>query len=171
MCVKSNIDLTLENLEKIANIIIAILTLVLAFYVFVYQKQKDKRDRKVQWLKDLIIVPKLDEIEIFYNGISNLKLEIKTNDLNEIEKIRIINKVKKFASEFRKNFIASLQHLAPLLFTNIQENIDKLTDDLTNAITNDELKLCNEKTYNREIYAKIQSSYSSVLKQIFEYQG
>ena len=119
----------------------------------------------------MIIVPKLDEIEIFYNGISNLKLEIKTNDLNEIEKIRIINKVKKFASEFRKNFIASLQHLAPLLFTNIQENIDKLTDDLTNAITNDELKLCNEKTYNREIYAKIQSSYSSVLKQIFEYQG
>ena len=67
--------------------------------------------------------------------------------VDEDEKIRIIGKVKKGASDFRKNFLATLQHLAPVLHKSIQDNIDKLTDDLTNAISNDELKLCNEKTY------------------------
>lgn len=171
MCEYLNTNFTLDNLEKIANIIIAFLTLILAFYVFVYQKRKDKSDRKVQWLKDLIIEPKLKEIGVFYDGISTLKSEIKTNDLDEDEKIRIIGKVKKGASDFRKNFLATLQHLAPVLHKSIQDNIDKLTDDLTNAISNDELKLCNEKTYEREIVEKIQNSHSFVLKKIFEYNG
>lgn len=171
MCEYLKTNFTLDNLEKISNIIIAILTLVLAYYVFVFQKRKDKSDRKVQWFKDLIIEPKLKEVGNFYDGISKLKSEIKTNEIDEDEKIRIIGNVKKGASDFRKHFLATLQHIAPSLHKNIQDNIDKLTDDLTNAISNDELKLCNEKTYEREIAEKIQNSHSFVLKEIFEYNG
>ncbi len=171
MCEYLETDSTLDNLEKISNIIIAFLTLILAFYVFVYQKRKDKSDRRVQWLKDLIIEPKLNEVAAFYDLISTLKSEIKSNDLDEDEKVRIIGKIKKGASDFRKSFLASLQYLAPVLHKNIQDDLDKLTDDLTNAISNDELKLCNAKTYEREIAEKIQNSHSFVLKQIFEYNG
>src|SRR5690606_12989400 len=118
----------IENIEKIANIIIASLTLVLAFYVFVYQKRKDKNDRKIQWLKDLIIQPKLDEVNKFYDGISILKTEIKSNELTEEEKSRIIADIKKKASDLRKTFLVIIQNLTPDLFKSIQDNIDKLTD-------------------------------------------
>lgn len=171
MCEDLTVTSILDNLEKVANIIIAILTLVLAFYVFVYQKKKDKRDRKVQWFKDLVIQPKLKDVYRFYNGISTLKSEIKSNDLDDDEKIRIISEVKKKASDFRKTFLATIQPLTPVLHKSIQDNIDELTDDLTTAISNDELKLCNEITYEREIGMKIYNSHSFVLKQIFEYNG
>lgn len=171
MCVTLCIDFSLDNIEKIANIIIALLTLVLGYYVFVYQKVKDKNDRKIQWFKDLVIQPKLDEVNKFYDGISTLKTEIKSNDLSEEEKIAVITKVKKEASDFRKNFLSVIQNLTPDLYKSIQGNIDKLTDDLTTAISNNELKLCNEKTYEREIAQKIQDSHSFVLKQIFEFNG
>ncbi len=171
MCVTLCIDFSLDNIEKIANIIIALLTLVLGCYVFVYQKVKDKNDRRIQWFKDLVIQPKLDEVNKFYKNVSTLKTEIKSNDLSEEEKIAVITKVKKEASDFRKNFLSVIQNLTPDLYKSIQENIDKLTDDLTTAISNDELKLCNEKTYEREIAQKIQDSHSFVLKQIFEFNG
>lgn len=171
MCVTLCIDFSLDNIEKIANIIIALLTLVLGCYVFVYQKVKDKNDRRIQWFKDLVIQPKLDEVNKFYDSVSTLKTEIKSNDLSEEEKIAVITKVKKEASDFRKNFLSVIQNLTPDLYKSIQENIDKLTDDLTTAISNDELKLCNEKTYEREIAQKIQDSHSFVLKQIFEFNG
>lgn len=171
MCETLCIKFDLENIEKIANIIIAFLTLFLAFYVFVYQKRKDKKDKKIQWFKDLIIQPKLDEVNNFYDGISTLKSEIKSNELSEEEKGKIIADIKKKASDFRKNVLVIIQNLTPDLFKSIQENIDKLIDDLTQAISNDELKLCNEKTYEREIAQKIQDSYRFVLQQIFEYNG
>ena len=171
MCVTLCIDFSLDNIEKIANIIIALLTLVLGCYVFVYQKVKDKNDRRIQWFKDLVIQPKLDEVNKFYKNVSTLKTEIKSNDLSEEEKIAVITKVKKEASDFRKNFLSVIQNLTPDLYKSIHENIDKLTDDLTTAISNDELKLCNEKTYEREIAQKIQDSHSFVLKQIFEFNG
>jgi hypothetical protein len=50
-------------------------------------------------------------------------------------------------------------------------NVDNLTDIITNAIGDDELKLCNENTYNREIGTYLEESYSFVLKKIFEYKG
>lgn len=171
MCETQCIEFNLDNLEKFANIIIASLTLVLAYYIFVYQRKKDKTDRKIQWFKELIIQPRLNEVNIFFDEISKLKSEIKSNDLDETEKDKLIAEIKKLASNFRKNFLIIIQNITPTLFASLQENIDKLTDDLTQAISNDELKLCNEKTYEREIAIKIQDTHSLVLKKIFEYEG
>jgi hypothetical protein len=171
MCETQCINFNLDSLEKIANIIIASLTLCLAYYIFVYQRKKDKTDRKIQWFKELIIQPRLNEVNIFFDEISKLKLEIKSNDLTDSDKDILIKKIKSLASSFRKNFLIVIQNLTPTLFSNLQKSIDKLTDDLTQAISNDELKLCNENTYEREIGIKIQDTHSFVLKQIFEYEG
>lgn len=171
MCEIFKTYFTLDNIEKIANVIIALLTLILGYYVFVYQRKKDKIDRKSQWLKDLIIEPKLGKIDEFYSNISTLKSKIKTNDLTDDEKIDIINEIKLHSSNFRKNFLTYLQFLAPTLYVKLQINIDNLTDELTDVISNDELKLCNEKTYEREITNRISNSHSYILQQLFEYQG
>lgn len=161
----------LDNLEKIANIIIACLTLFLGFYVFVYQKNKDNQNNRLQWFKELIIQPKIIFLRNFYENLQNLQNEIRTNDIDETQKIELINKIKNEQTILRKSFLDIIQDITPELHKKIILNIDTLTDELTNVISNDEFKLCNSKTYEREIHTRIQNSDKYVLNQIFNYRG
>jgi hypothetical protein len=162
---------TLEIFEKIATIVIALATLFLGFYVFIYQKKKDQQANRLQWFKELIIQPKLNDVRQFYENLFGIKSRITKNDLTESEKIEIISFIKNEQMKLRKSFLDIIQDLTPNLYNDIIKNIDELTDHLTNTISNDELKLCNEKTYEREVHSKIQESNKFILKTIFNYNG
>lgn len=182
LCIEKSSWLNLETLSNLSNIIIAFLTLVLGFYVFVYQKNKDnksdeeteinrRKNIKLQWFKEIIIQPKIDLVFKFYDQINSIKSKINGNELNDDEKIEIINFIKKEQSELRKSFLDLVQHINNDLHSELSLNVDKLTDNLTDAISNDEFKLKNEVTYNREIKSKIEYSYSEFLSNIFNYCG
>ena len=81
------------------------------------------------------------------------------------------NKIKNEQTILRKSFLDIIQDITPELHKKIILNIDTLTDELTNVISNDEFKLCNSKTYEREIHTRIQNSDKYVLNQIFNYRG
>ncbi|WP_172914922.1 hypothetical protein [Capnocytophaga canis] len=160
----------IDKISNIANVVIAALTLFLGFYIFVYQRNKDKKDREIQWLKDLIITPKMEYIQKYFDEISTLKEKIKSDNLTEKERDELIKFIKKISSDLRKSFLIFIQNITPDLHKSINDKIDCLTDDLTNVFSNDEHKLSNEKTYEREINRKIQDTYSFVLEQIFKYK-
>ena len=177
-----NSGFSISDIADICNIFITFLTFALAYYVFVYQKAKDNKDilraaeltkktNKLQWFKELIIQPKINEVYIFYDQIRNLKNRINSNDLSDDQKIDLINFIKNEQSKLRKSFVDTLQLITPELFENISNNLDSLTDALTIAISNDELKLSNPKTYEKEIGSKIQYSYNKFFAIIFEYEG
>lgn len=181
-CVEKNNGINLDTLSDIANIIIAFLTLILGFYVFVYQKNKDndsdekteidrRKNIKLQWFKEIIIQPKIVVVFNFYDKINSIKDKINTNDLNDDEKIEIINFIKKEQSHLRKSFLDLVQHINNELYSDLSKNVDRLTDTLTDVISNDEFKLKNEATYNREIKSKIEYSYNEFLSKIFNYCG
>lgn len=172
----------LEVLGDVSNIIIAFLTLVLGFYVFVYQREKDnksdketeinrRKNIKLQWFKEIIIQPKIDLVFTFFDNINSIKTHINGNDLNDDEKIEIINFIKKEQSILRKSFLDLVQHINSDLHSELSNNVDELTDKLTDVISNDEFKLKNESTYNREIKSRIEYSYSDFLSRIFNYCG
>jgi hypothetical protein len=174
--------INLETLGNASNIIIAFLTLILGFYVFVYQRNKDnqsdeeteinrRKNIKLQWFKEIIVQPKIDLVFTFYEKINSIKGKINGNELNEDEKIEIINFIKKEQSVLRKSFLDLVQHISNELHTELTINVDELTDKLTDVISNDEFKLKNESTYNREIKSKIEYSYSEFLSKIFNYCG
>jgi hypothetical protein len=182
LCIEKSSWLNLETLSNLSNIIIALLTLVLGFYVFVYQKNKDnksdeeteinrRKNIKLQWFKEIIIQPKIDLVFKFYDQINSIKSKINGNELNDDEKIEIINFIKKEQSELRKSFLDLVQHINNDLHSELSLNVDKLTDNITDVISNDEFKLKNEVTYNREIKSKIEYSYSEFLSKIFNYCG
>lgn len=77
----------IEKLSNIANVIIALLTLFLGWYIFFYQNKKDKKDKNIQLLKDLIITPKMEVIEKYFDEISSLRERIKSDSLNNNEVI------------------------------------------------------------------------------------
>lgn len=173
---------SLTFIESIANIIIATLTLVLGWYVFVYQRKKDNENKtetqklyrnniKLQWFKEIIIQPKLQFLYDFFESLQDLKSKLNKSEINEEEKIKIINFIKLEQSKLRKNFLDLIQHVDLELHKNIAMNIDNLTDHLTNCVSNHEFKLNNIKTYEREINSKILTSYNDVLSKIFNYCG
>ena len=161
----------IEKLSNIANVIIALLTLFLGLYVFFYQNKKDKKDKNIQLLKDLIITPKMEVIEKYFDEISSLRERIKSDSIDDKERIELISFTKEQSSYIRKNFLIFIQKIAPLLHKNISDKIDFLTDNLTETLTNDEHKLCNEKTYERLINQKILETHSFILEEIFKYEG
>lgn len=135
----------IEKLSNIANVIIALLTLFLGWYIFFYQNKKDKKDKNIQLLKDLIITPKMEVIEKYFDEISSLRERIKSDSLNDNEKMELISFTKEQSSYIRRNFLIFIQKIAPLLHKNISDKIDFLTDNLTETLSNDEHKLCIKK--------------------------
>lgn len=161
----------IEKLSNIANVIIALLTFFLGSYIFLYQNKKDKKDKNIQLLKDLIITPKMEVIEKYFDEISSLRERIKSDSLNDNEKMELISFTKEQSSYIRRNFLIFIQKIAPLLHKNISDKIDFLTDNLTETLSNDEHKLCNKKTYEKLINQKILETHSFVLEEIFKYEG
>lgn len=163
--------ITLSVFDSISNCVFSLTTIGLAFYVFVYQKNKDKKDRDIQLFKDLIITPKINILETYFDEVNQLKNQIKSNELSEDDRMIILTNLKDKSSTFRKEFLISIQSIAPNLHKEIELKIDSLTDHITNTLGNDELKLCHPKTYEREIGLKIRDTYMDVLRYIFHYSG
>lgn len=179
---KEKIYSFIEIIGSISDIIIASLTLILAFYVFIYQRNQDSKNKieleksqnqniRLQWFKEIIIQPRIQNVFNFYENISGIKDKIRSNELSEVDKIEILNYIKKEQSELRKSFLELIQSIDITLYNNFMSNVDNLTDNLTVAISNDELKLNHENTYNREIASKIKNSYNQFLSSIFNYSG
>ena len=120
----------IEKLSNIANVIIALLTLFLGLYVFFYQNKKDKKDKNIQLLKDLIITPKMEVIEKYFDEISSLRERIKSDSLNNNEKMELISFTKEQSSYIRMNFLIFIQKIAPLLHKNISDKSDFLKEKL-----------------------------------------
>ena len=74
----------LSIIDSLANIIIASLTLILGWYVFIYQRKKDNENKveteqlhrkniKLQWFKEIIVQPKLQLLFDFFDALQELK--------------------------------------------------------------------------------------------------
>ncbi len=184
---------TLTDVSSIANIVIAATSFGLAYYVFVYQKNKDKKERDVrqkkekedkieasklqeqnirlQWFKELIIQPHLSLINEFYNQLHTLDAKITTTTLDEQQKIEIIDFVKGQQAILRKSFVDVLLGVNPLLYDEVITNLDTLTDNITNVIFNNGLNLTNKATFDKEIGTKITYSRNDLISKIYNFKG
>lgn len=160
-----------HTFTEIVNVFIALLTLILAYYVFVHQKKQNIKAAKLQWFKELIINPKFHYVDEFFREVSNIKGYFNNSDLTENEKDKVVDHLKRAYSTFNLSFLDTLFAVAPELYKDTGGNIDDLIDGMSKTIYNDELKLNNETTYKREIENKIKSSYNNFLNSIFSYKG
>jgi len=186
-------DTTLTDVSSIANIVIAATSFGLAYYVFVYQKNKDRRDKatqqqkeqddkieatklqeqniRLQWFKELVIQPHLPDINNFYNQLHTLESQITTVTLLDQQKIDLTNFVKAEQSNLRKSFIDVLLGVNPTLYNEIKNNLDALIDSITTTIIDDGLNLTHKPTYEREIGSKIAYSRNDLISKVYNYKG
>jgi len=174
--------LDLSDLSDLAQVFIALVNLFLVSYVFVYQRAKDKEDKlnqiklqdqniHLQWFKELIIQPHLNDIYQFYKDIHDIEHKLKINPLGEDEKIEIVNYIKKEQVELRKSFMDAIRNIDQKLYDDIKENLDLLTDKLTETIINKDLDFSDKSIYDSEIKSIITYSRNDLISKIFNYKG
>lgn len=191
-CSNTNV-FSISDASDIANLIIAAFTLGLGYYIFVYQREKDKKDKvereekeqsnkietlllqeqniKLQWFKELVIQPHLSDINNFYSSLHTLEQKITTNTLTEDKKFELIDFIKLEQSALRKTFVDVLHGVDSKLHDAVLTNFDNLTDEITNTIFNDGFNLTHKPTYEKEIGSKITYSRNDLLSKIYNYKG
>lgn len=161
----------LDIAVDISNVIVGFCTLFLAFYIFVYQKRKDKNDTKLEWVKELIINPRFENVVNFYRNIYALKVKFINSDLSDQQKIEILDLTKSEFYVFRDSFMGLLQFAEPSLYKKLHRNVEKMLDNLANVVDNDELKLNIESVYDKNFKKCIDESYELTIKTLFSYNG
>jgi hypothetical protein len=192
LCQNDN-GFTSSDASDYANVVIAVCNLILAGYIFFYQRNKDKFDReqeeikeqsnkieslklqeqniKLQWFKELIIQPHLQDINTFYSKLHSLEEKINTKTLSEEQKFELVNFIKLEQSNLRKSFVDVLHGVDKKLYDIVIENLDSLIDLITNTIFNDGFNLTHKPTFDKEIGSKITYSRNDLISKIYNYKG
>ena len=174
---------SISDLSSVATIIIAGVNVFLAYYIFVYKRTKDKADKiealtlqeqniRLQWFKELVIQPHLADIYSFYAYLHRTENSFTaTTPISEPEKIAIVDSIKEQQSKIRKSFVDVLRGVNPQIYNGVKNNLDKLIDDITTAIFNDNLKINDKATFDKEIGSLISYSRNDLISKIYNYKG
>jgi hypothetical protein len=176
------LNITLSEFADISQVVIAIASLALAAYIFIYQRRHDsaseratavlnEQNIRLQWFKELVVQPSMNSINNFYANLHKVKVMIKSDYMQDHEKQDISEFIKKESSKLRKEFIDMLIQLNPKLGNTVMANIDSLIDGLTESIFNDDLKLTRDAVYDQHISSKISYSKNSLIALLFNYKG
>lgn len=161
----------LSDYASIAQISIAITNLMLAFYIFVYQKKQNERVIRLQWFKELIVQPNLKNLHNYYENLEQLLSNINSDTLTEDEIVDLNRQINDLTKTFRVTFWDAILHIDKDLYNKIKGNVEELVSKLTTTISDDENKLTNSKTRDRAILDPIRYSRNTVLAMIYQYNG
>jgi len=176
------ISFSIQDLSAIAQAVSAAVSLLLAIFIFIYQRRIDKaakkedssthdRDNRLDLIRQIIIVPNINILSTFYKSIIDIQKRYKTSPPNEIEKILINDSAKDGFYELRRSFI-HLLHAADISLANeIETNISALLDNVTQSIFDDAVDLTDPKIFERKIYSPVRLSQTTVYGLIMSYKG
>jgi len=184
---------SISDFANIANIIIAGVSLLLAAYIFIYQRGKDKIEKvesqqkdndakletlnlqeqniRLQWFKELIVQPHLNEINYFYIALHSIENKFSNGTNSDDLKIEVSEFVKGEGAKLRKSFGDILRSVTPELHSDIKSNFDTLIDSIVNKIFDSGLNLKDGPTFEREIGSLISYSHNDLISKIYNYKG
>ena len=157
----------LDVVYKIAMIIVGIVNLCFAFYIFFFQNRKEKQHIRLQdrkyMLENFILKFKL---ECFYDSFKQLLMEssslVDEANKNKLEDTKkdVESKYQEIFSNLRIYFIESLNAIDNNLYMSILSDADALQGELSEALFDDGVNLNKKAKYDELIQ-----------KPIFAYQG
>lgn len=182
-----------SDIADVSNIIIAAVNLVLAGYIFIYQKNKDKSELlaqsqkeidakqeslklqeqniKLLWFKELIVQPHINDIKDFFKCLYSIEQKLNVSPISDDLKIEVSEFVKSQGVNLRKSFIDVLLTVNPELHSDIKKNIDGLIDEITTKIIDAGLNLNDKPTFDREIGTLISYSHNDLISRLYNYKG
>jgi len=159
-------------IAPLLSFLVSLANIYLVVYVFRFTKRKNDTDRNIKWFQELVYTPNKENITSYFAGLHQLKDRItKKPDLSEEDKIDLMEIIKEGRNQFMISFVDLVQPISKEVHVEIAGAVDNLTDELTKALDNDELKWSNPKTLQREFTSKINAYRNSILAALFNYKG
>lgn len=150
----------------------ALTNLFLAIVVFKFTRGKNNSDRNIKWFQELIFSPNKMDLFAYFEALHLLKAKIPNNaDLTEEQSIALIDYVKNEYQTIRIKFVDLIKPIDKTAYNSISQTLESLTDKLTEAIGNDELKWNNPKTIQKEVTQRIIEARNKVIVALFSYTG
>lgn len=166
---------TLDSLCKIATVCIALINIILTFYIFLINTNKSdvniEKNRKISLLKTLILDYNLKYLYDFFEHFMQESKKLKTDGLNDQQKTEINNKLLVYGSKLRQNFVDPFLAIDSKLYQNIINSIDSLLDNTTNNIFDAGINLSHEPKFKELITNKITETKTYIIKLLFNYSG
>jgi len=150
-----------------ATIIIAVVNLCLAFYIFVYQTNKDKRaDKSTAILNEKNINLQFEEL------INLASPQVSPSDPQYDDKVNAYLKIVKSKIYLvRKNFLSLFEVADVTLFKAAVAAIDKLIEKLTKRLIDNRIDLTKPGIYEDQIVKEFINSKNDLIKIIYSFKG
>lgn len=162
------------KLGDVANITLAVVTVALSIYVFVYQRKKDKKDHatiinqmkssiRLEMYKLLIVEPNVNNIHDFFQNV-NRAFQI----LNNVSITQgLINAAQSsmdtHCNDFEENFLELLDGVDKNFYNKMLGLLDKFRDEISNELNELQIGSVNNVTNFEDLYYSFKTDFISGL--------
>ena len=165
----------LDTIHKLFIISLGICNLLLTIKFFQIKDKKEnvdkEKDRKIQWLKSLILDHNLKHFYEFFDGLNIELNKLKETGLNNDEKKSIDSEIADKFVFLRQKFIDILLAVDSNLYDLFIKLSDELQDHITKSIFDGGINLSNSDKFNEVIQTKVMEIKTKFIKQLFDYRG
>jgi hypothetical protein len=172
----------LLSVSDITNIFIALANLALLYYVFVYQKQKDRADKlerqvssdqeiNLNWFKELIIAPNIQKIYAFFEELNTTSQVLRKSGLTIAERQSVDKKIKEIFSTFNRSFIGLLFSVNVDFAESNKKILDNLQAHLITKTFEENLALTVENIFKENFENPILEAHKDVISNIHHFKG
>ncbi|MGD2034990.1 MAG: hypothetical protein PVF73_08035 [Bacteroidales bacterium] len=166
---------TLEHIYSAATVVIAIVNLILIFYIFLKSNRKDdstnEKKRRIALLKTLVLDCNIDKFYEFFKNVCSKTKMLNSSNLSLEDKVKINDELKDLATEFRQSFIDLFIAIDNSLYNEILEKTDSLIDGLTNTIFDEGINLSHNPKFEETVTKEIRISKTEIIRTMFSYSG
>ena len=174
-CFQIDYSKLLDVFFKAAMFILAIINLIYAVVIFKAKTKKDdadkERDRKISYLKTLILDHNLKHFYTFFDAIEIKLTPLKTSALNDEQKRVIHETLSEHFIELRRKFIDSLLAIDRDLYNSILLKTDELQTHLSMTMFDPGINLSHRPKFDEVITENLTTTKTEILKVIFAYRG
>lgn len=165
----------LDVLSKLAVVLIAIINLIFAVFVFLKKNHIDRTekesDRKINWLKSLILDHNLDHFYEFFDRLDIELIKLKEPSIDEAGKQDINDSVSEIFIYLRRNLIDMFLAVDTELYKFFIASSDSLQDHITESIFDAGINLSHPAKFDEVLSNKVMETKTNLIKRLFEYRG
>lgn len=165
----------LDVFFKSATILIALTNLFFVIKFFnlkTYKDEVDKeRDRRINWLKSLVLDYSLDDFYNFFDILENDLEGLKGQNINHQVKVQINDKISDQFIYLRRKFTDTLFAVDVNLYRDVLNLSDNLQSHLSMTIFDNGVNLAHPPKYQELVSEKLIRMKSDIIKLLFEYRG
>lgn len=165
----------LDNIYKVAMIIIGIANCIFACYIFLYrnelEKRKDFENHRKEILNNMVLRYKLatfyDDFEILLSKSEELIVGQK-----EIDNIKILldDFYQEMFPKIRKDFTEYLGAVDDILYTKVLDQCDDLQSKISENLFDEEIDFSNKNNFDYYILTPIKSCQRAILTELFNFK-